>query len=142
MFGTMAGGESPRPGGQFKTWHRCIVEDLREFRATEESTEHSPLAFGVETALWSTAAKKAGEWYRGVLEAAERFMVRWHEDEAQLTRQCRAFAVGGVHGNGGRGGQQEECKETDHGNAGRGGNMTSRRETAVDKKVGSRWQTG
>ena len=26
------------------------------------------------------AAKKAGKWYRGVLEAAERFMARWHED--------------------------------------------------------------
>ena len=56
MFGTMADGENPRPGVQFfKTWHRCIVEYLRELRATEGSTELSPLVFGVETALWSTA---------------------------------------------------------------------------------------
>ena len=41
--------------------------------------EHSPLVFGVETALWPMAAKKAGKWYRVVLEAAERFMVRWHQ---------------------------------------------------------------
>ena len=63
MFGTIAVGENPRPGGQFKTWHRYIVEDLREFRATEGSTELAPLVFGVETALWSTAAaKNAGRW--------------------------------------------------------------------------------
>ena len=72
MLGTMAGEEDPRRGGQCKTWHRCIVKDLGELRATEGSTEHSSLVFGVETALWSTAAKKAGKWYRGVLEAAER----------------------------------------------------------------------
>ena len=24
MFGTIAGGENPRPGGQFETWHRCV----------------------------------------------------------------------------------------------------------------------
>ena len=77
IFGTMAGGESPRPGGQFKkTWHRCIVEVLREYRATEGSTEHSPLVFGVDTALWSTAEKKTNKWYRGVREAAKRFMAR------------------------------------------------------------------
>ena len=70
MVGTMAGGENPRPGGQCETWHTCIVEDFGEFRANEGSTEHSPLVFGVETTLSSTAAKKAGKWYRGVLEAA------------------------------------------------------------------------
>ena len=70
MFGTMAGGENPRLGRRFKTWYRCIVEDLREFRATEGSTEHSPSVHVIEAALWSTAAKKAGKWYRGVLEAA------------------------------------------------------------------------
>ena len=103
MFGTVADGQNPRHGRQFKTWHRCIVGGLREFRATEGSTEYSPLVFRVEAALWSTAAKKAGKWYRGFLEAAERFMARWHEDEAQLSRQRRAFAVGGAQGNGGGG---------------------------------------
>ncbi|MEP5351924.1 MAG: hypothetical protein ABJZ75_06195 [Luteolibacter sp.] len=101
MFETMAGEENPRPGGQVKTWHRCIFDYLREFRVTEGSTELAPLVFGVETALWPTAAKKAGKWYRGILEAAERFMVRWHEAEAELSRQRRASAVGGVQGMGG-----------------------------------------
>ena len=32
---TMAGGDNPRPDGLFKTWHRCIVEDLRGFRVTD-----------------------------------------------------------------------------------------------------------
>ena len=86
MSGTRAGGENPRPGGQFKTWHRCTVENLREFRATEGSTENFPFVFGVDSVLWSSAAKKAGKWYRMALEATERFMVTWHEDEAQLCR--------------------------------------------------------
>ena len=42
-------------------------------------------------------------------------MVRWHKDEAQLSRQRRASAVGGAQGNGGRGGNR------------------SRTETAVDE---------
>ena len=62
------------------------------------------MEFGVETARWSAAAQKAGKWYRGVLETAERFMVERHEDGAQLRRQRRASAVGGAQGNGGRGG--------------------------------------
>ena len=40
------------------------------------------MVFRAETALWPTLEKKAGKWYRGVLEAAEWFMVKWHEDEA------------------------------------------------------------
>ena len=39
--------------------------------------------FGVGTVLWRTAAKKGGKWYRGVVEAAECFMTRWHRDEAE-----------------------------------------------------------
>ena len=39
-------------------------------------------------------------------------MVRWQEDEAQLSRQRHASAVGGAQGNGRRGGLQEEWKET------------------------------
>ena len=56
--------------------------------------------------MWSTAAKKARKWYRGILDAAERFMVRSYEAEAELSRQRRASAVGGIQGNGGRGGNR------------------------------------
>ena len=55
MFATMNGGEGWRPGGQPKNWHRCLVEDLRVFRATEGSTKHCTLVFGVETAVWTIA---------------------------------------------------------------------------------------
>ena len=40
------------------------------------------MVFGVGTVLWRTAAKKGGTWYRGVIEAAECFMSRWHRDNA------------------------------------------------------------
>ena len=74
------------------------------------------MVFGVETALRFTAAKKTGKWYRGVLEATERFMVRWHEDEAQLSRQRRASAVGGAKGNRGRLGTRRGGRKPDQGN--------------------------
>ena len=38
MFRTMAGGENrenPKAREQLKHWHRCVVEDPRELRATE-----------------------------------------------------------------------------------------------------------
>ena len=62
---------------------QCLVDGLRVFRATEKSTKSVHLVFGVETVLWPTAAKKGGKWYRGVVEAAECFMTRWHRDEAE-----------------------------------------------------------
>ena len=40
------------------------------------------MVFGVEAVLWPTAAK-GGKWYRGDVEAAERFMTRWLRDEAE-----------------------------------------------------------
>ena len=64
----------------------------------------------IETVPWpmaakaAKAAKKAGKWQRWVLEAAERFMVRWHENDATLSRKRHASVMGGVQGNGqGRG---------------------------------------
>ena len=93
------------------------------------------MVLGVETALWSTAAKRAGKCYRGVLETAERFMVKWHEDEAQLSSQRRAFSVGGAQGNGGTGGnrRRRSGRKPDLGNGSRGGNRRSTREIAVDE---------
>ena len=88
--------------------------------------------FGVETALWSTAAIKSGEVvYRGILEATERFMVRWHETEAEMSRQRRASAVDGGQGNGGGGGNRRSGRKTDQGDAERRGKSRSRRATAV-----------
>ena len=58
--------------------------------------------------------KKAGKWFRGVLEASKRFMVRWHEDETKSSRKRHASVTGGVQVNGEGGGN-------------------SRRETVVDE---------
>ena len=41
------------------------IDDLKVFRTTEGSTGHSLLVFGVEIALWPTAANKVGKRYRG-----------------------------------------------------------------------------
>ena len=64
--------------------------------------------------MGTVAAKKAGTWYRGVLEAAKRFMAKCLEIEATLSRNRHASATGGPQGN-------------------RKVGVYSRRETAVDE---------
>ena len=125
MLGKMTGGEGRRPGGQPKSWHRCLLNDLKSFDATKGSLEHSKLFFGVEAEVWTIAANKAGKWYRGVLEAAERFMAKWHENETTLSRNRHVSATGGAQAN--RSGEGSGCKET------RKPRLT---------KAGRRWQTG
>ena len=99
MLGKMTGGEGRRPGVHPKTWHICLLDDLKAFDATKGSTELSKLVFGVKAEVWIVAAKKAGKWYRRVLEAAERSMAKWHENhEATLSRNLHAFATGGAQG--------------------------------------------
>ena len=90
MFGTMAGGENPGRGRTENNWAQCLTDDLRVFQATEGSTESSPLLFGVEAVLWPRAAKKSGEWNRGVVEAADCFVARWHRDKARRSRERAA----------------------------------------------------
>ena len=101
MLGKMTGGEGRRPGGQSKSWHRYLLDDLKALDATKGTTVYSKrLAFGVEAEVWTiAAANKAGKWYRGVLEAAERFMAKWHENEATMSRNQHTSATGGAQGN-------------------------------------------
>ena len=42
-----------------------------------------PSLFGVQAVLWSTAGKKGGNWYWGVDEAADCFLVRWSRGNAE-----------------------------------------------------------
>ena len=80
----MAGGENPGPGQPETNWVQCLlVDDLGVFRATEGSTEGFHLLYGVETVLRPTVANKGGKWYRGVVEAADCLVARWHRDEAE-----------------------------------------------------------
>lgn len=62
----MAGGENPGQGENFKTRKKCLVDDLKVFRATEGCTEIFPLVFELET-----TAAEVGKWYRRILDAAE-----------------------------------------------------------------------
>ena len=86
----MTGGEGRRPGEQPKSWHRCLLDDLKAFNATKGCTEHSKFVVGVEAEVWTVAAKKACKRYHGVLEAADRFIDKWHENEATLSRSHHA----------------------------------------------------
>ena len=52
------------------------------------------------------AAKKSGKLYRGLVEAADCFMARWHRDEVQRSRLRHAA---------------EDAKNGDKGRAGGGG---------------------
>eukprot|EP00904_Undaria_pinnatifida_P004437 jgi/Undpi1/13995/HiC_scaffold_9.g03646.m1 len=87
MFGTMAGGVNPGRGRPEKNWAQCLVNDIRVFEATEGSTDSSLLLFGVETVLWPSATKKSGNWHRGIVDAADRFMTRRHRGEAEKSWQ-------------------------------------------------------
>ena len=55
--------------------------------------------------LWPRAAKKSGKWCKGVVEAADCFMARWHRDETQRSRLRYAAedAKSGDKGEGERG---------------------------------------
>ena len=66
------------------------------------------MLFGVKAAVGTVAAKKAGTWYRGVLEAAKRFMAKCLEIEATLSRNRHASATGGPQGNRKVGGLQPQ----------------------------------
>ena len=84
MFGTMAGGVNPERGRpQKRTGPSGLVGDLRVFEATEGSTDSPPLLFGVAIVLWPRAAKSSGNWHRGIVDAADRFMKMWHRGEAE-----------------------------------------------------------
>ena len=109
----MTGTDGRNPGGQPSTWHICLVEDVKVFRATEGSTEHCTLVFGVDTAVWTVPANKTGKWYRGALEAAERLIVQWHKDEGDASRKRQASAVGGAQGNGSGGGNSRKDPAVD-----------------------------
>ena len=116
MFGTLAGGENPGPGQPENNWAQCLA-DIRVFQATEGSTDSSPLLFGVEAVLWPRAAK-SGKWYRGVVDAADRFMTRWHKGEAE--KSWRRHAA-------------ENAKNGDKGKTWGRGEGSSRTDTAVDE---------
>ena len=129
QFWTMTGGVDPRPGGQSKTWCKCLVDDLRVLQATEGPRNPPRWCLELRPRCGKWQQRSRASDTRGVLEAAERFMARSHEDKATLSRQRQASIMGGVQGNGER-------------------RRNSRRETAVDESRKeaegrvARYQTG
>ena len=95
------------PFGIKLTLISCLA-DIRVFQATDGSTDSSPLLFGAEAVLWPRAAKKSEKWNRGVVDAADRFMKRWHKGEAEkgwLRQAAEDDKSGDKRKLGGRGGE-------------------------------------
>ena len=81
--------------------------------------DSSPLLFGVRhPVLWPRAAKKRGNWRRGTVDAAERFMTRSHRGEAEKSWQSLT---------------EEDANSSNQGNRGGGGGESSRTDTAADE---------
>ena len=86
----MASGVNPGRGRPEKNWAQCLVDDIRELEATEGSTDSPSLLFGVETVvLWPKVANKSGTGTgeSSTVDAADRFMQRWHRGEGEKSWQ-------------------------------------------------------
>ena len=83
----MARGMNPGRDRPENTWAQCLADGIRVFEATEGFTDSSPLLFEIGTVLWPRAAKKSGNWHLGIVDAADRFMTRWHRGEAEKSWQ-------------------------------------------------------
>ena len=93
MFAQITGGTNAGPGGPPNKWLRALRDELAVFLSIEGSTEESPRQFGAEIVLWVHAAKRASEWYRGVLEAAESFIARRHVEVEKRPPSARPGRV-------------------------------------------------
>lgn len=67
-------------------------------RGSQNKPRSFVLGVGNVLLLRTPARKNVGKWCRGVLEADERFMIRWHEEEAEKKRQTHPSIVRGVRG--------------------------------------------
>ena len=112
-------GGNPGPGRQEKNLAQSVADDIKAFIATEASTDNLPLLLEVENVLWSRAAKKGGNWYREVVDAAGRFMTKWHRTEADKSWPLHA-KVG--------------AKNKNQGKLEGGGGGVGRTDAAVDER--------
>ena len=68
----------------------CLKDDFQAFGATDGSKVDNRLTFGVDTAVWTLAAKmdNGAPWHKeGVLRGAEQFMTSWHKEEEDVSRR-------------------------------------------------------
>ena len=89
MFGELVGGKDPGAGCPERNWQTCLKDDFKAFGATHGSTDDQRRVFGVPNSVWAEAAKVKGgrQWYKGVLQGAERFMTSWHKEEEEASRK-------------------------------------------------------
>ena len=88
------------------------MKDLKQFRATEGSTEQSPFVFGVGIALLSTSTGMREIGMRGGHKGAKHFIVGWNENKAQSSPQRKACLMWVVPNKIGGGRKQKKWKET------------------------------
>ena len=89
MDGKLVGGEDPGKGRPEQNCMDCLKDDFQAFGATDGSTVDNRLAFGVDRAVWTLAAKMddGAPWHKGVLQGAEKFMASWHKEEEEASRR-------------------------------------------------------
>ena len=88
MDGKLVGVENPDKRRPERNWLDCLKDDFQAFGATDGSMMGNRLTFGVNTAVWTLAAKmdNRGPWHKGVLQGAETFMTSWHKEEEEASR--------------------------------------------------------
>ena len=94
----------PGPGGPLSNW-------LRTLRLPRRRSIHRRLYGKLPAAEWSwnsivDPCSKGGQVVPGVLEAAERFMARWHEEEKKFSKR-RAARIHGAQSRTGGGTNRE-----------------------------------
>ena len=80
MFGEVDGGKG-YSGGQEQDWMACLQHDLSLFNLPTEAKH------------WTLAAKKPGEWFRPVEDAADQYMKRWFGTKKEQAAKRRALEV-------------------------------------------------
>ena len=89
MYAQIADGKKTASGGPPNHCLRSLRDDLAVFGSTEDS----PWKAEVEN-VSAQLIRCACKWYRGILEAAKRFMGRWHlEVENKSSRRLAAGCV-------------------------------------------------
>ena len=86
--GKLVGAGNPGKGRPEQNWLDCLKDDFQAVGATDGSRMDNRLTFGVNTAVWTLAAKMGNgvPWHKGVLQGAEIFMTSWHKEEEEASR--------------------------------------------------------
>ena len=86
--GRLENGENPGPGQPAQHWQKSLRDDFKAFGALHGSTLIDRRTFGVDSLVWTDAARKEEgvSRYTGVLLGAERFMASWRKSQEEASR--------------------------------------------------------